>query len=68
MKRAIHDLKRMDCVDSVPLPTHTGFIIKMSLNADKIIQILIILYAPLLPCTPSAPPKKNPNQTQKQFW
>lgn len=68
MKRAIHDIKRRDCLwNSVPLSTYSGFIIKLSGNADKIIQIIIILYTPLLPCTPLSLPKKaqNPNQTQK---
>lgn len=35
MKRAIHDLKRTDCLwNPIQLPTYTGFIIKIDFNAD----------------------------------
>lgn len=65
MKRAIHDLKRMDCLwISVPLPTHTVSIIKISFNADKIILMLIILYTPFCQAPPQPPqkkPKPKPN-------
>lgn len=71
MRWAIHDLKRRDCLwNSVPLSTYTGFIIKLSFNADKIIQIIIILHTPLLPCTPLKKPKiqTKPRSNSSDFF